>query len=320
LRYIYGPVPSRRLGRSLGVSPIPRKTCSYSCIYCQLGPTTRLTVERESFFPKEEIYAEIASTLPEAEADYVTFCGDGEPTLCKDLGWLIRRCKAEFGTPVAVITNGSLLHLPEVREELSEADLVMPSLDAGSADVFRQINRPHRSLDFDKVVDGLVAFRSEYPGPIWLEVMLVADVNDSVESLRELKRVLDRVKPDQVHLNVPIRPPAEQSVHVPPPESIRAARDILGRTHEITGYEVGSFGTVPGSRPEQTILETCQRHPLREEQADEIARALGVPGAVESLVKAGTLRRVPYSGKHYLIPSAPSGTAGHNLPNKEEST
>jgi len=320
LRFIYGPVPSRRLGRSLGVSPIPRKTCSYSCVYCQLGPTTRVTATRKSFFPKEEIYAEIASTLPEAEADYVTFCGDGEPTLCKDLGWLIRRCKAEFGTPVAVITNGSLLHLPEVREELGEADLVMPSLDAGSAGVFRQINRPHRSLDFDEVVEGFVAFRTEYRGLIWLEVMLVADVNDSAESLRDLKRVLDRVKPDQVHLNVPIRPPAEQWVHVPSPESIRAAREILGRTHEITGYESGRFGTSRASRPEQAILETCQRHPLREEQADEIARALGVPDAVESLVKAGTLRRVPYGGKRYLIPSAPSGTAGGNHRDKEKAT
>ena len=173
MRFIYGPVPSRRLGRSLGVSPIPRKTCTYSCVYCHLGPTTRLTVARESFFPKDEIYDEIASALPEADADYVTFSGDGEPTLCKDLGWLIRRCKADFDTPVAVITNGSLLSLPEVREELREADLVMPSLDAGSAGVFRQINRPERSLEFDTVIEGLVAFRNEYPGLIWLEVMLV---------------------------------------------------------------------------------------------------------------------------------------------------
>jgi wyosine [tRNA(Phe)-imidazoG37] synthetase (radical SAM superfamily) len=318
LKYIYGPVPSRRLGRSLGVSPIPRKTCSYSCVYCQLGRTNRLTATRESFFPKEEIYREIASSLPDAEADYVTFCGDGEPTLCKDLGWLIGRCKAEFDVPVAVITNGSLLSMPEVREDLSEADLVMPSLDAGSQAVFQRINRPHRSLDFDKALGGLIAFRNEYPGLIWLEVMLVAGVNDTPEALHDLKRALDQVKPDQVHLNVPIRPPAEKWVHVPPPESIRAAREILGRTHEITGYESGPFGTPHPGRPEQAILETCQRHPLREEQADEIARALGDPDAVESLVKAGTLKRVPYGGARYLIPAAPSETASSNTRDKEK--
>ena len=142
-------------------------------------------------------------------------------------------------------------------------------------------------------------------------------MNDSAESLSELKRVLDRVKPDQVYLNVPIRPPAEQWVHMPALERVHAAHEALGRAHEITGYETGRFGTPQPAPPEEAIVMTCQRHPLREEQADEIARALGAPGAVESLVNAGTLRRVSYGGKRYLIPSASPKTAAGNRRGEE---
>jgi wyosine [tRNA(Phe)-imidazoG37] synthetase (radical SAM superfamily) len=301
LKFVYGPVPSRRLGRSLGVSPVPRKTCSYSCVYCQLGPTTRPTIERRSFFPKDDILAEIVSAVPESSADYVTFSGDGEPTLCRDLGWLIGRCKAEFAVPVAVITNGSLLHLPEVRADLLEADVVMPSLDAGSPAVFRQINRPHRDLRYEQIVEGLVTFRKECGGTIWLEVMLVGDVNTSTESLKDLKGVLDRVQPDQVHLTVPIRPPAEKWVRIPSPSAIHAAREVLGQGRAITGYESGDFGTPTPLQPEQVILETCQRHPLREHQAEELARALGAPGLAAALVQAGKLKRATHGGKSYLL-------------------
>ncbi len=318
MKFVYGPVPSRRLGRSLGVSPIPRKACTYSCVYCQLGPTTRLTTTRQSFFPKEDIFGEIASALPESKADYITFAGDGEPTLCKDLGWLIRRCKAESRIPVAVITNGALLERPEVRADLLEADVVMPSLDAGSAAVFRRINRPHPSLSYERIVEGLVAFRKEYLGPIWLEVMLISDVNDPTESLKDLKHVLDRMQPDQIDLNVPIRPPTEKWVRMPPPASVHAAREILGQGREITGYESGRFGTPEAAEPEQAIIETCLRHPLREEQAEELAQALGAPGLVASLVKAGKLTRVTHAGKRYLIPSQASEEALPEAQSKEQ--
>lgn len=306
LRTVYGPVPSRRLGRSLGVSPIPRKTCTYSCVYCQLGRTTRLTTRRQSFFPREDILGEIASSLPSSGAEYITFTGDGEPTLCKDLGWLVRQCKAQFEIPVAVITNGSLLDRPQVRADLMEVDVVMPSLDVGSAALFRRVNRPHKSVTYDKLLEGLVAFRQEYRGRLWLEVMLVRGLNDSPESLNDLKHALDRVAPDQVHLTMPIRPPAEKWVQMPAPSNVHAAREILERGHEIIGYESGTFGPSAPARPEEAIMETCLRHPLREEQAEQIAQRLGAPEVVASLVAAGELTRVTHGGKRYLVASGSS--------------
>ena len=319
MEYVYGPVPSRRLGRSLGVSPIPRKACTYSCVYCQLGRTTRLTTRRRSFFQKEKILGEIAAALPKSRADYVTFAGDGEPTLCKDLGWLIRQCKARFKTPVAVITNGSLLYRPEVRAELAPADVVMPSLDAGSAALFRRINRPHPSLSYRKIVEGLLAFRKTYRGLLWIEIMLVHGLNDTSKALRDLKRILDRIQPDEVHLTVPIRPPTVKSVKVPPPSRVRAARKILGRGHLITTHESGTFGAPEPASPEHALMDTCLRHPLREEQAQQIERRLGAPGTAASLVADGTLKRVRYGGKRYLIPTKNSRDASSHPRHKERS-
>jgi wyosine [tRNA(Phe)-imidazoG37] synthetase (radical SAM superfamily) len=303
LKTVYGPVPSRRLGQSLGVSPVPHKVCTYSCVYCQLGRTTRRTTRRRSFFPKEEILAEIAAALPDSAADYITFAGDGEPTLCEDLGWLIRKCKAEFDTPVAVITNGSLLDRPEVRADLLEADVVMPSLDAGSAAVFKRINRPHRDLSFESIVEGLVAFRKEYRGLMRLEVMLVSGLNDSAEPLNELRRALDRVQPDRVYLMVPTRPPAEAWVKAPSPADVRAAQRILEQGREITGHERGEFGITQATDPERAIMDICRRHPLREKQAKQIERSMGASNAVAALVARGDVSRVAYHGATYLVPS-----------------
>ena len=141
--YAYGPVPSRRLGNSIGVSPIPAKVCSYSCVYCQLGRTRQLQTKRQRFFPKEDIFQDIKKVVESSSADVITFAGDGEPTLCSDLGWLIRKSKQEFGLPVAVITNGSLLFQEDVQKDLQAADIILPTLDAGNQDVFERINRPH---------------------------------------------------------------------------------------------------------------------------------------------------------------------------------
>jgi wyosine [tRNA(Phe)-imidazoG37] synthetase (radical SAM superfamily) len=300
-KVVYGPVPSRRLGQSLGVSPIPGKVCSYSCVYCQLGPTTRLTLERQCFFPKEAIAEEIAMALSGSGAEYVTFAGDGEPTLSEDLGWLVRWCKTELSTPVAVITNGSLLNRPDVRADLLEADVVMPSLDAGSATVFRQVNRPHPGVDYERIVEGLVAFRQEFRGRLWIEVMLVAGFNDSARALNDLKQVLDRVAPDRVDLMVPVRPPAERGVKAPSSSIIHAARQILGQVGSIPGREEGLFGTAGTDDPEGAIMDICLRHPLREEQARQIERRMGAPGVVTSLIARNRVSRVTYDDVSYLV-------------------
>ena len=213
MKIVYGPVPSRRLGRSLGVGPIPFKTCDYSCVYCQLGRTTHMTNQRKDFFPPEELLNEIRRVIEvessHREIDFVTFVGEGEPTLCKSLGWLIRKTKEIADIPIAVDTNGSLLYREDVRDDLSQADVVMPSLDAGTAETFRRINRPHRGIVFEAVVEGMEKFRQEYDGEMWVEVMLVKGLNDSEEELEAIKSRLSPLEPNRTYINVPIRPPAE---------------------------------------------------------------------------------------------------------------
>ena len=301
--YAYGPVPSRRLGRSLGVSPIPRKTCSYNCIYCQLGQTNKLQVKRESFYPKEDILSDIEKVMNPANVDYITFVGDGEPTLCKDLGWLIKSCKNKWQIPVAVITNGSLFFMEDVRQDLKSSDVVLPTLDAGSEDVYRTLNRPHGSIGFEEMLQGQVDFRKEYPGKIWLEVMLVKGVNDSDGSLMEIKDVIEQVKPDRIYISVPIRPPAKPGVRPPEPERIIRAHEILNATLDLTDYESGDFGLDNFPDFRTTIIEICSRHPLREEQARDIEGRFPGPESIDTMLSDGNLVRVEYQNISYLLPA-----------------
>ena len=300
--YVYGPVPSRRLGRSLGVSPIPPKTCSYSCVYCQLGRTTQFRAGRKSFFPKEDILAEIIESAPKDGTDYVTFVGDGEPTLNKDLGWLIQRTKEELHLPVAVITNGSLLFKEDVREDLGKADVVIPTLDACSERVFRIINRPHRNVRFEQMLQGLVDFRREYSEQIWIEVMLIKDLNDTTVELQGIKNAIDMINPDRVYALTPIRPPAEPWVRPSDPETILKAQEIMGGAIPVTGLETGQFGLGEFSDARQAILEIGSRHPLRREQVTEIEKEFSESGVVLQMVENKELVNVEYNGEEYLLP------------------
>jgi len=303
--YTYGPVPSRRLGSSLGVSPIPPKTCSYTCVYCQLGRTTRLQIKRESFFPKEEILSEIIrrSENTTTPIDYVTFVGDGEPILCKDLGWLITQTKDKLKLPVAVITNGSLLFQEDVRHDLINADVVLPTLDAGNEKTYRAVNRPHRSLNFDLLQKGLIKFRKEYHGQLWLEVMLVEGLNDTEEELQSIKKSIDLIKPNRVYIVTPIRPPAESWVKPPKLETIINAQYILGTAQTITNREQGSFGINEFKNSKEAILEIGSRHPLRYEQAIEIEKEFSDVGTVDVMLKDKELVLVQYNSEDYILPS-----------------
>ncbi|KAF5420243.1 MAG: Wyosine [tRNA(Phe)-imidazoG37] synthetase, radical SAM superfamily [Candidatus Methanocomedens sp.] len=301
--YAYGPVPSRRLGRSLGVSPIPHKTCSYNCIYCQLGQTGKLQVKRESFYPKEDILSDIEKVMNFANADHITFVGDGEPTLCKDLGWLIKSCKNKWQIPVAVITNGSIFFMEDVRQDLKSSDVVLPTLDAGSEEVYRTLNRPHGSIGFEEMLQGQVDFRKKYPGKIWLEVMLVKDVNDSDESLMEIKEAIEQVKPDRIYISVPIRPPAKPGVRPPEPERIMRAHEILGTSLDLTDRESGEFGLDNFPDLITTIIEICSRHPLREEQARDIEGRFPGAESIDIMLSDGSLVRVEYQNVSYLLPA-----------------
>ena len=310
MKIVYGPVPSRRLGRSLGVSPIPFKTCNYSCVYCQLGRTTHMTNQRKDFFPPEELLNEIKRVIEvnHSEIDFVTFVGEGEPTLCKSLGWLIRKTKEIADIPIAVDTNGSLLYREDVRNDLSEADVVMPSLDAGTAETFRKINRPHRGIVFEAVVEGMERFRRDYNGEIWVEVMLVKGLNDSEEELEAIKSGLEKIEPNRTYINVPIRPPAEPWAVPPDKEAVALAHAILGDVNvvDITAEETGEFSIEGFTNPEDAILAIIRRHPMREEQVIETLKKFeveekGVQDSLTRLEKSGKIKKVEYREKVFWL-------------------
>ncbi len=276
MKYVYGVVPSRRLGKSLVVNVIPRKTCSYSCVYCQLGRTTNKTIERKSYFPKKDILEEIVKVVKETEKsgksfDYITFVGEGEPTLCKDLGWLIEKSK-EFGK-VAVITNGSLLFDEDVRNELAECDVVIPSLDAADQKTFLRINRPVR-LSIDKIIEGMIEFRKIFRNELSIEVMLVKDYNDSNAVLSKIKNALERINPDKVYLMTFTRPPAEK---VEPASNSRLlqAYSIIGEklnVELIINPEQGEFWI----NSLDDLISILKRHPMRKDQIEGFLKKLNL--------------------------------------------
>lgn len=205
---VFGPVPSRRLGRSLGVDLVPRKRCTYDCVYCRLGRTTEKIVERKHWYDPSDIVEQVRRKL-DTNPDYITLTGSGEPTLNADLGEILRGIKSITDIPVAVLTNGSLLGKPDVRKELAPADLVVPSLDAVSEKGFRRVNRPQESLSFQNMIMGLIGFRQGFPGQYWLEVMLLSGQTTSPDELHSFVRWVKLIRPDRVHLNTVARPPVE---------------------------------------------------------------------------------------------------------------
>ena len=287
MRHVYGPVPSRRLGRSLGIDPVPPKTCNWNCVYCQLGRTTPLSNERRPLAPTEAILDEVRTALTACgdAIDWVTFVGSGEPTLHASLGTMIQRTRAMGSVPIAVITNGALLHREDVRRELAAADAVMPSLDAGSEKLHRAVNRPYPGLTLARHVEGLVAFRKSFAGRLWVEVMLVAGLNDTEPALRDLAAALRRTAPDEVHINVPSRPPAEGWVKAPAPQVLEQARSILGVEARVVLPVAGDFELHSQSPVADAVLEVITRHPMSERELvaalsrrwapDDVERAIG---------------------------------------------
>ena len=269
MKTVFGPVPSRRLGQSLGIDPIPSKTCNWNCVYCQLGRSKPMVNLRAEYFPREAMLAEIKESLaahPEGAIDWITFVGSGEPTLHSSLGWLIAEVKKLTKIPVAVITNGSLLYLPEVRQELLLADAIMPTLDAGDAETYRKINRPMGELTFERLVDGIIAFRKEYTGKLWPEIMLIKGINDTLPALGLLAATLQRIQPDEVHINLPTRPPAETWVQPPDDEGLLRATAILGDIAKIVTPIQGEFDLSGYDNIADAVVGIVTRHPMRENQ------------------------------------------------------
>jgi len=233
---VFGPVPSRRLGYSLGVDIVPAKVCTLDCVYCQVGQTTLKTVDRKEWVPRENVLRDLQEVLArDIQIDFITFSGSGEPTLHAGIGQIIQRIKQLCAVPVAVLTNGTLLSLPEVRADLMEADLIVPSLDAVTPAVFERINCPHEKLRLDSIVAGLKLLRKEFRGDIWLEVMVVKGINDSREELKRIERVAREIKPDKIQINSVSRPPAQQGIGPADNELLGWAGHLFGGKAEIIG-------------------------------------------------------------------------------------
>lgn len=264
-KHLYGPVPSRRLGRSLGVDLVPHKVCTYDCVYCQIGKTTEKTSLRKEYVPEEEILEEIKTFLDTEDAskvDHITLGGSGEPTLHLRIGSIVRRLKEMTSIPVAVITNGALLWEEEVRNDLLDADVVLPSLDAVSPDVFGRINRPFFGIRLEKVIDGLVRFRQAYQGQIWLEILFCKGINDGPDELQRMKRVVERIHPDQIHLNTVVRPPSESFALPLTEEEMEGIRRFFGEKAKVISEFSRHSPIGPSERVSEEILNTLRRRPL----------------------------------------------------------
>jgi wyosine [tRNA(Phe)-imidazoG37] synthetase (radical SAM superfamily) len=246
-QYLYGPVPSRRLGRSLGVDLVPFKTCTYDCIYCQLGRTTNKTIQRRDYVPIHDVMAELENKLKSPFAcDYISLAGSGEPTLHSGIGDLIEKIKTVTHLPVAVITNGSLLYLPEVREALMAADVVLPSLDVGDEQLFQYVNRPHSAISFERMVQGLMDFSKYYTGQIWLEVLLLGGVTGIQSEAEKIASIAGLIHPTRIQLNTVHRPPAEETAFGLTAEQLISLKrlfpgevDIISALHQKEETSIG---------------------------------------------------------------------------------
>lgn len=266
VQVIYGPLYSRRLGVSVGIDIIPYKTCSYNCVYCHEGETTRLTCHRQDFLEPAAVLDALTSLqgkkqLRNLDLDYLTFAGSGEPTLNRNLGKYIRHLREISPVPVAVLTNSSLLWDQDLREELAAADLVVPSLDAGSELVFQRVNRPCPGLSLDRVVQGLQQFCQEFPGQIWLEILLCRGINDSEEELRLLANTAAHLEVDKIQINTVSRPPALQEIFPVTPETLTFFQQLLGPGGEIVREELGGQREILEKDLEKAILDCLRYQP-----------------------------------------------------------
>lgn len=305
---VYGPVPSRRLGRSLGVNNIPAKVCTYSCVYCQVGRTRKMTIDRQIFFSPDQIEKAVSEKLRQARdivqpVDYVSFVPDGEPTLDENLGKSIDRVK-KLGVRAAVISNASLITRGDVREDLGRADWVSLKVDSALPRVWRRVDRPHPKLNLEAILEGILAFSQSYTGKLVTESLLVEGCNDSEESLRATAEFLSRVKPSIAYVSSPIRPPAEEQVRPAGEETLQMAWQIykehLESVELLVAYEGNEFAT--GSDAARDLLGITAVHPMRE---DAVLLFLDRAGAdqnlLQQLVDKGLLARVHYGEEWFYL-------------------
>ena len=302
-RYLYGPVPSRRLGRSLGIDLVPHKVCTYDCIYCQIGNTTDKTLTRKEYVPIKAVLKEVKRFLEDetSSIDHLSLSGSGEPTLHSKIRLLIEGIKAMTSIPIAVLTNGSLLYEEGIRQDLLRAEIVLPSLDAVSPEVFTKINRPRSGLSIEKVIEGMVEFRKVYKDQIWLEILFCKGVNDSKEELLKTKKVVDRIQPDRIHLNTVVRPPSEKwavSLNQKEMEEIRAFFGV--KASIISEFDPHPSSVLKKDIKEE-ILKILRRRPL---SLADLSKGMGIPQNeldkyVKPLTREGKIQTRIFSGSIY---------------------
>jgi len=277
-KYLFGPVPSRRLGMSLGVDLVPKKVCSLDCVYCEVGKTTKLTAERKEYIPFEKIKKELEQyfSSDSPEPDYITFSGSGEPTLNSRIGDMIQFIKQNRANiPVAVLTNGTLLYDKNVRDSLKNADLVLPSLDAAGEETFQRINRPEKTIQIEKCIEGLADFRKEFFGKIWLEVFILPDYNDHESELLEIRKAIRKIRPDRIQLNTLDRPGTVENLRCATGKELLRVVKILDadNTEIIASAPQRKNMTAYRKDAETAILETISRRPCT---PDDLAKILGL--------------------------------------------
>ena len=302
----FGPVPSRRLGKSLGINNIPPKICTYSCIYCQLGRTKNLQRERKEFYRPQEIVHSVEQKVTSKKdevIDYLTFVPDGEPTLDVHLGEEIELLKS-LGMNIAVITNSSLLSDKQVRDDLRNADWVSLKIDAISQDIWKNINRPHGSLQLSTILEGLVDFAQSFNGYLATETMLIKHTNDTSSELEKIARFLHELQPNKSYISIPTRPPAEPWVHLPTEKNLATAYHIFIEhnipTEYLIGYEGNAFSSTGDL--EEDILSITAVHPLREEGISELLKKTGQGWeVVEDLLKEKKIIETEHKNKKFYL-------------------
>ena len=304
----FGPVPSRRLGRSLGINNIPPKICTYSCIYCQLGKTSNMKIQPQVFYPPSKIFKEVQKKVEKSREkgeliDYLTFVPDGEPTLDINLGQEIKLTKS-LGIKIAVITNSSLIDKKIVQENLTKADLISFKIDSVEEEIWRKVDRPNRNLSLKDVLNSMLKFKEIFKGKIITETMLVKDINDNNQHIRKVADFLGQLKPSRAYLSIPIRPPAENRVQSPSEEVINQDYHIfkekVDRVECLIGYEGNAFAFT--GEVEEDILSITSVHPMREDAMKNFLRRANSDWLlIERLIKQGKLVESEYEGHKFYI-------------------
>ncbi len=303
-KHVYGPVPSRRLGVSLGIDPIPLKVCSFNCVYCEVAKTTLLTTKRKEYVPADEILSEVKNFLSDYNGpsiDYITFSGSGEPTLNSKIGYMIKEIKKMTDIPVAVLTNSTLLYRTDVREEIENADLIKCTLDAADNKYLKRVNQPADDVDIKNIINGIKALRKEYKGKIYIEVMIVKGVNDTDDNYAELRKVLKDLGADRIQINTVVRPPAFGFAKPLSDEELRHALEIINNGAEIIKPFNRKTNKAYRKDLEQSIINSIK---IRPQTIDDMEESFGVHRDeilkyLELLEKEGKVIEILLRGKKF---------------------